>query len=122
MSLIFVFKTILVCKLLASVTFFSISLTFVFTTVLVIKPLASGIIYQHLQFFSLNFDYLCCIYLYDKVVAPGIYFSKSLTFVFPVLNFVFLKTSLFILSLNFFNSTGTVFNLPTSTLMIYFSF
>ena len=31
-----------------------------------------------------------------------------------MLNFVFLKTSLANTSLNFFKSTGTVFNLPTS--------
>ena len=35
-------------------------LIFVFKTVAVTKPLVSGIFYQHLKFFSLNFVYLCC--------------------------------------------------------------
>ena len=39
---------------------------------------------------------------------------KVVTFVFSVLNFVFLTTSLSTTSLNFFKSTGTVFNLPRS--------
>ena len=36
------------------------------------------------------------------------------TFVFSVLNFVFLTTSLSSKTLDFFKSTGIVFNLPTS--------
>ena len=48
------------------------------------------------------------------VVALGIFFSKLFTFVFSVLNFAFLTTSLSTTSLYFFKSTGTVFNLPTS--------
>ena len=50
--------------------------------------------------------------MYIKVVASGMLFSKLFTFVFSVLNFVFLATSLYTTSLNFFNYTGTVFNLP----------
>ena len=47
-------------------------------------------------------------------VASGIFFSKLFTFVFSVLNVVFLTNSLSTTSLNLFKSTGTAFNLPTS--------
>ena len=50
----------------------------------------------------------------NLIVASAIVFSKLFTYVFRVLNFVFLATSLSTTSLVFFNSTGTVFNLPTS--------
>ena len=49
-----------------------------------------------------------------RVVASGIFLSKLLNFVFSVLNFVSLTTSLSTTSLGFFKSTGTVFNLPKS--------
>ena len=49
-----------------------------------------------------------------KVVTSGSFFSKLFTFVYSVLNFVFLTNSLSTTSLNLFKSTGTVFNLPTS--------
>ena len=49
-----------------------------------------------------------------KVVALGIFLSNLLSFVFSVLIFLFLTTSLFATLLNFFKSKGTVFNLPTS--------
>ena len=48
-----------------------------------------------------------------KVVASGFFF-QIIYFVFSVLNFLFLTTCLFTTSLNCFNSTGTVFILPTS--------
>ena len=60
-SLIFVLKTVIVTKLLVLGILLSTSLIFVLGTVAVTKPLASGIFYQHLQFFSLNFVYLCPI-------------------------------------------------------------
>ena len=43
-----------------------------------------------------------------------IFFFKLFAFVFSVLNFVFLTTSLSIKSLNLFKPTQTVFNIPTS--------
>ena len=52
--------------------------------------------------FVLYFVYLCCI------------FYVLITFVFTVLNFVFFTTSLLTASFNFLQSTGTVFNAPTS--------
>ena len=52
--------------------------------------------------------------MWIKVVASEIFFSKLFTFVFGVLNFVFLTTSLSTTSLNFYKSTGAVFNLPAS--------
>ena len=48
--------------------------------------------------------------------ASEIFFSKLFTFVISMLNFVFLTKSLSTTSLNFFKSTGTVFNSPTSEL------
>ena len=50
--------------------------------------------------------------MYIKVVASGMLFSKLFTFIFSVLSFVFLATSLYTTSLNFFNYTRTVFKLP----------
>ena len=52
--------------------------------------------------------------MWFKVAASGIFFSELFTFVSSVLNFVFLITALSTASLNFFKSTGTVLNLPTS--------
>ena len=49
-----------------------------------------------------------------KVSKSGIHFSKLFSFVFSKLDFLFLTTSLSTTSLNFFKSTGKVFNLPTS--------
>ena len=49
--------------------------------------------------------------MWIKVVASGILFSKLFTFLFNLLNFLFLTTTLFTASLIFFKSTGTVFNL-----------
>ena len=49
-----------------------------------------------------------------KVVASGIILPKLFTFIFSVLNFVFLTASLSTTSLNFFKSTGIVLNLPIS--------
>ena len=49
-----------------------------------------------------------------KVSKSGIHFSKLFSFVFSKLYFLFLTTSLSTTSLNFFKSTGKVFNLPTS--------
>ena len=46
-------------------------------------------------------------------------FSNSFAFVFSVVNFVFLTTFLLTTSLNFFKTTGTVFNVPKSTSSIY---
>ena len=43
------------------------------------------------------------------------FFSKLFTFVFSVLNFIFLKTSLSTISVNFFRSAGRFSCLPTST-------
>ena len=63
-SLIFVLRKVVVTKLLVSGILFSTSLNFVFKTVVMTTPLVSGIFfYQPLQFFSLNFVYLCCINL-----------------------------------------------------------
>ena len=59
-SLYFVFKTVVITKLLVLAILFSTSLIFVFKTVVVTKPLAPGIFYQPLLFY-LNFVYLCCI-------------------------------------------------------------
>ena len=53
-------------------------------------------------------------FMWNKVVASGVFFSKLITFILSVLSFVFLTTSLSTTSLTFFKSTGTVFNLPTS--------
>ena len=55
-----------------------------------------------------------------KVVVLGILFSKLFTFAFSVLNFVFLITALSTTSLNFFKSTGTVFDLPASKSFSFF--
>ena len=52
--------------------------------------------------------------MWISVVASGIFFSKVFTFGFSVVNFVFLITSLATTWLNFFKSTITVYNLPTS--------
>ena len=49
-----------------------------------------------------------------KVVSSGIFFSKLFTFAFSAMNFLFLTTLLSTTSLNFFEPTGTIFNLPTS--------
>ena len=49
-----------------------------------------------------------------KVVASGIFISNLFTFVFSVLNFVFLTTCLSTASLYFFKSTERFSNLPTS--------
>ena len=49
-----------------------------------------------------------------KVVASGIFFNKWFTFVYSVLNFVCLATSLSSASFNFFKSRETFFSLPTS--------
>ena len=56
--LIFVFKKVVVTKLLVFGILFSTSLIFVLRIVVVTKPLVSAIFYQHLQFFSLDFVYL----------------------------------------------------------------
>ena len=42
-----------------------------------------------------------------KIIAREIFFSKLFTFVFSVLSFVFLTTSLSPTSFDFFTSTGT---------------
>ena len=57
--------------------------------------------------------------MWIKVVASEIVLSKLFTLVFSVLNFVFLTTSLSTVLLNFFNSTGTVFNLPRYKLFTF---
>ena len=49
--------------------------------------------------------------MYIKVVASGILFSKLLTLVLSLLYTVLFTTLLLAISLNFFNSAGTVFNL-----------
>ena len=51
--------------------------------------------------------------MWIKVDASGTFFPKLFSFVYSVLNFVFLTTSLSTASLNFIKSTGTVFNLAT---------
>ena len=63
--LIFVFKTVVVAKLLVSGILFSTSLSFVFKTFVVTRPLVSGIFYQYFQFSSINFVYLCCVNLFE---------------------------------------------------------
>ena len=94
---------------------FSTSLIFVFKTVVVTKPLVSGIFLSTSPIFSLNFVYLCCIDLCElKQLHQEFSFLNYLFLSVSVLNFAFLATSLSIISLNFFKSTGTVFNLPTS--------
>ena len=57
----FVFKTVVVTKILVFNILFSTSLILLFKTVVVTKPPVSDIFFQHLQFFSLNFVYLYCI-------------------------------------------------------------
>ena len=52
--------------------------------------------------------------MWIKVVTSQIFLYILFTFVFRVLNFLFLTTSLSTTSLNFFKSTGRVFNLPSS--------
>ena len=47
------------------------------------------------------------------------FLSKLFTFAFSVLNFAFYTTSSSTTSLNFFKSTGTVFNLPASKLATF---
>ena len=89
---------------------FSTSLILIFKTVVVTNRLVSGtFFYQHLQFYA----YLCCTELCELITSE-IFFSKLFTFVFGVLNFVFLTTSLSTRSLNFYKSAGEVFNLPAS--------
>ena len=56
-----------------------------------------------------------------KVAKSGIFFSKLFTFVFSVLNFELLTTSLSTTSINFLKSTGTVFNLAVSKSSTFFS-
>ena len=58
-------------------------------------------------------------FMWIKVVASEIVLSKLFTLVFSVLNFVFLTTSLSTVLLNFFNSTGAVFNLPRYKLFTF---
>ena len=52
--------------------------------------------------------------MWIREVASGIFLSKLFTFIFGMLNFVFLAISLSTTSRNFLKSAGTVFNLPTS--------
>ena len=52
-------------------------------------------------------------FIWINEVVSGAFFSKLFIFVFSVLNFVFLTTSLVTTSVNFFGNTGTVFNLTT---------
>ena len=84
---------------------------FVLRTAVVTKPLIFGIFYQHLQFFYLNFVDLCFI---DLCGLEKLHQEFLFTFIFGVLNFVFLAISLSTTSRNFLKSAGTVFNLPTS--------
>ena len=109
--LIFVFKTVVVTKLVVSDILFSTSAIFVFKTVVVTKSLVSGIFYQNLEFFSLNC--VNCAVLNYVNESSCIFFSTLFTFILSVLNSVFLTTSLSTTSLNFFKSTGTDFSLLT---------
>ena len=81
-------------------------------TVVVTKPLESGLFLSTSPIF---FSKLCLPALYwfmwIKVVASGISFSKLFTFAFSVINFVFLTTSV-----KFFQSTGTDFDIQTCKL------
>ena len=104
------------------------------------KPLVLGIEYFVINFFNfciknsrshqaikaMNFymnisncdSKLCLSALYwliwIKVVTSEIFLYILFTFFFRVLSFLFLATSLSTTSLNFFKSTGRVFNLPAS--------
>ena len=71
-----------------------------------------------LSTFSISFSRFCLSVLYwfmwTNIVASGIYFLNYLLLSLLCWNLCFLTISLFTISLNFFQSTGTVFNLPTS--------
>ena len=60
-SIILVVSVVAATKLLVSSILFSSSLILTFKTVVVTWSLVSGVFYQHLQFFPLNFVYLCSI-------------------------------------------------------------
>ena len=83
--------------------------------IVVTKPLAPRILLSTSSTFFSKF-YLSVLYIFMsiKIAASGILFCKLFTFIFSLLNFVLLTTSLFTVSLKFFNSIGIVFNLLTS--------
>ena len=58
--------------------------------------------------------------MWIRRAAKGIFFSKSINFVFNILIFVFLTTSLSTRSIYFFKSVKIVLNLRTSKLSIFF--
>ena len=98
-SQVSVLRTVVVAKLLVSGILFSISLIFVVKTVVVTKPLVSGVFLSTSLIFFFSKFYLSVLYWYMwiKVVASGIFFSKLFTFVFSVLDFLFLTTSFYLL-------------------------
>ena len=78
-SPVFVLRTVVVTKPLVSGILFSTSLISVLRAAAVTKQLKSGIFYQHLQFFSPNFVYLCCIDLCElKWIYQEFYFLNYL--------------------------------------------
>ena len=60
-SLVYIFKTVVVTKLLVSGILFSIFLNFVFKTAGVTKPFVSEILLPTSSIFFVNFVHLCCI-------------------------------------------------------------
>ena len=99
---IFVLRIVVVTKLLVSSILLLTWLTVLFKTIVIAKSLVSGIF---LSTSSICFPKFCLSALYwflwIKVFASGIFSSKLFTFVFSLLNFVFLTTSLSTKSLNF---------------------
>ena len=85
------------------------SLSFLFKTVVATKTSYLVFVLRTSPFFGKT-----CLSVLIYVVLPRIFISKLFTFLFSVLNFVILTTSLSTTSLNLFKATGTVFNLPTS--------
>ena len=88
-------------------------LIFVFKTVVVAKPRVS-VFLSRFQFFSKFYWSVLHWFASIKVATSRTFFINLFTFAFIVLNLMFLATSLFTISLNFFKSTGTVFNLRIS--------
>lgn len=121
-SPIFILRKLVVTKLFRSDILFSTCPIFALTTVVVDKPLTSGIFFhKKYPIFSSKF-FLSVFYWFFsiKVAVSEIYFSKLFTFVFRLLNFVFLTPSLLTISLISFISVGTVFNIPTSKSAVLF--
>ena len=96
-------------------TLFSTSPIFVFKTIVVTKPLASGIFCIKISIFSSKFS-LSVLYelMWINVVKLEISLNYLLLFLVCVCFFLLSTTSFSTTALIFFKPTGKVFNLPTS--------